>query len=319
MNFKKVDVLAIGELNVDLILNDIEGFPVVGKEIMAGSMTLTLGSSTAIFAANLSSLGAKVGFLGKIGNDSFGDLVKKSLAEKGVDTSYIITEEKIPTGATIALSYAEDRAMVTFPGAMNHLTLDDISDDALATARHIHFSSCFFQPGMAGNIGVLFKRAKDLGLTTSLDTQWDPSEKWDFDFKNILPYVDIFLPNETEILHITKTKNLEDALQKVTPFARNVVIKKGSKGSVIVTGSGEYIEKPAYLNKNVVDSIGAGDSFNAGFVFKFVKGESPEKCLDFGNLTGALNTTAPGGTGAFQSKKAIQDTLKSRFNISVNL
>ncbi len=319
MNNKQIDVLAIGELNVDLILNNIEGFPVVGKEIQAGSMVLTLGSSTAIFAANLSALGLKVGFLGKIGIDPFGDLVKRSLVDKGVDTSLIIPEKSISTGATIVLNYEEDRAMVTFPGAMNYLTIDDISDESLLRARHIHFSSLFIQPGIKDNIHILFKRAKNLGLTTSLDTQWDPSENWDFDYENILPFVDIFLPNETELLNIAKMENLKDAVEKLAPYSKYIVVKRGSKGAVLNSSAGKMIESPAYLNTDVVDAIGAGDSFNAGFIFQFIKGESLSKCLDFGNMTGALNTTAAGGTGAFISKEQIQNKIKTKFNISVNL
>lgn len=319
MSNKKIDVLAIGELNVDLILNNINELPVIGKEIIAGSMVMTLGSSTAIFAANLSSLGSKVGFLGKIGTDPFGDLVKKSLTDKGIDTSLVIEEKSIATGATIVLNYGEDRAMVTFPGAMDCLTIDDISDEALLNARHIHFSSLFLQSGIRKDIYILFKRAKDLGLTTSLDIQWDPSEEWDFDYKNILPFVDIFLPNEAELLNITKAKDLKEAVEKLGPYSNNIVIKRGSKGSILNSSGGRMIEWPAYLNTEVVDAIGAGDSFNAGFIFKFVKGESLQDCLDFGNLTGALNTTAAGGTGAFASKAHIQDTIKSKFNVLINL
>ncbi|HID39003.1 MAG TPA: carbohydrate kinase family protein, partial [Calditrichaeota bacterium] len=126
MSKKEFDVLVVGELNIDLILNWIDGFPEMGKEKIADQMTLTLGSSSAIFASNLSALGAKVAFLGKIGNDRFGDLVIDSLKDKGVDTGFIIRDSKLATGATIVLNYAEDRAMVTHPGAMNHLTIDDV-------------------------------------------------------------------------------------------------------------------------------------------------------------------------------------------------
>jgi sugar/nucleoside kinase (ribokinase family) len=319
MRHNKLDVLAIGELNVDLILNNIDGSPEVGKEKLAGSMTLTLGSSTAIFAANLSSLGSKVGFLGKIGNDSFGELVKESLIEKGIDNSLIIAEDGLTTGATVVLNVGEDRAMVTYPGAMDHLTIGDISDESLLKARHIHFSSFFIQPGIRKNVQSLFKRAKSLGLTTSLDTQWDPSEKWDFDYKSILPWVDVFLPNETEILFLAQAKNMADALKKLSPYGKNIVIKQGSKGALLQTEKGEILEMPAYLNSKVVDAIGAGDSFNAGFIHMFVKGESLKRCLDFGCLAGAISTTAAGGTGAFISKEFIMKTAKEKFNVTVNL
>jgi sugar/nucleoside kinase (ribokinase family) len=316
MKKNKLDVLAIGELNVDLILNNIEGFPKIGNEILAQNMTLTLGSSTAIFAANLAGLGAKVGFLGKIGNDSFGDLVINSLKDKGVDTSLVIIEEGICTGATICLNYDEDRANVTHPGAMELLTINDISDNQLLEAKHIHFSSIFLQPGIRNDIGNLFARAKKLGLTTSLDPQWDPAETWVFDYKSILPFVDILLPNETELLHLTKTLNIDDAFAELSSYAHNIVVKRGNKGSILRQKNGEITELPAYLNTSVVDAIGAGDSFNAGFIYKFVKGAS---LSEFGNLTGALNTTNSGGTGAFSSKSLIRETAKNRFNILIDI
>ncbi len=319
MTKRKLDVLAIGELNVDVILNNIDGFPKIGKEILAQNMTLTLGSSTAIFAANLAGLGAKVGFLGKIGKDSFGDLVINSLKDKGVDTSMVIIEEGICTGATICLNYEEDRANVTHPGAMELLTIDDITDNQLLQAKHVHFSSVFLQPGIRNDIGNLFAWAKQLGLTTSLDPQWDPAETWDFDYKSILPFVDIFLPNETELLHLTKTSNIESAFVELNQYAQNIVVKRGNKGSMLRTKNGEITELPAYLNTSVIDAIGAGDSFNAGFIYKFVKGATLTECLKFGNLTGALNTTSAGGTSAFSSKSKIRETAKNKFNILIEI
>ena len=319
MKEKTIDVLAIGELNVDLILNGIDGFAEIGKEKLASNMSLTLGSSTAIFAANISSLGSNVGFLGKIGKDVFGKLVIDSLKERGIDTSMIIEEEGIATGATVILNYDEDRAMVTHPGAMNFLTIEEITDDKLIQAKHIHFSSLFLQPGIRKDIQKLFARAKDLGLTTSLDTQWDPLENWDFDYQSILPYVDVFLPNETELLHLSKTSTITDALDKLKPYAQNIVVKRSSKGSVLQQKNGEILEFPAYLNSSVVDAIGAGDSFNAGFIHQFVKGEDLKECLDFGNLTGAINTTSAGGTGAFVSKEQIKEVALTRFNVSIDI
>jgi sugar/nucleoside kinase (ribokinase family) len=298
MSNKKFDVLVVGELNVDLILNSIDSFPEMGKEKLAKKMDLTLGSSSAIFASNLSSLGSKVSFVGKIGDDQFGVLVNESLANKGVNTNYLIRSKEWNTGATIVLNFDEDRAMVTYPGAMEHLTNRDIPDEALRLSKHLHFSSYFLQPGMQSGIVDLFKKAKEFGLTTSLDIQWDPNEKWDFDYKKVLPFVDVFLPNEQELLFLTKEKSIDDAVKKLSNVANHLAVKLGSKGSLLVT-DGKSIFKESYLNKNVVDAIGAGDSFNAGFIFKFINGSSLEECQNFGNLTGAINTTAAGGTTAF--------------------
>ncbi len=304
MNHKKFDVIVVGELNVDLILNNIDSFPEMGKEKIARNMTLTLGSSSAIFASNLSSLGANVAFLGKIGNDSFGDLASDSLRAKNVNVDLIIRDGASNTGATIVLNYKEDRAMVTYQGAMNELTIKDISRETLQQAKHLHFSSCYLQPGIKKDIGKLFKMAKDSGLSTSFDMQWDPDEKWDINYKEVLPYVDIFLPNEQELLLLTKQNTIPDALKELSAEINNVVVKMGNKGSLLYS-KGRTITKKAFVNKNVVDAIGAGDSFNAGFIFKFIKGSDLEECQEFGNLMGAINTTKAGGTTAFTNYKEI--------------
>jgi sugar/nucleoside kinase (ribokinase family) len=310
---KKIfDVIVVGELNIDLILNQIESFPEMGKEKIAQQMTLTLGSSSAIFASNLSSLGAKVAFLGKIGSDAFGDLVLSSLQAKQVDTSMIIQDASLATGATIVLNFGNDRAMVTHPGAMEHLSINDISEDKLKQAKHLHFSSYFLQPKMKPDVGKLFKQAKELGLTTSFDAQWDPAEKWELDLPNVLPYVDVFLPNEAEALHLSGEKTLAVALDKLVKLGNIIVVKLGEKGSVSRQGDSIF-EAEAFLNKNVVDAIGAGDSFNAGFIAKFVQGKSVKECQIYGNLMGAINTTQSGGTTAFTYLPDILNIAQKRF------
>ncbi|MCD6374397.1 MAG: carbohydrate kinase family protein, partial [Caldisericaceae bacterium] len=294
---KKYDALVVGELNVDLILNKIDGFPEIGKEKLAEEMTLTLGSSSAIFASNLSALGAKVAFVGKIGHDQFGELVLQSLENKGVSTEFIIQDKTLNTGATIVLNYDEDRAMLTHPGAMNHLTIKDITPEILKTARHLHFSSYYLQPGIREDVDQLFKMAKENGLTTSFDMQWDPKEKWQLPVQKILPFVDVFLPNRQELIYLTGQINLKEAIKKLRDNANTVVVKMGNEGSFLFDTKAK-LEKtlPAYKNEQVVDAIGAGDSFNAGFIFKFIQGAPLEECQRFGNLCGAINTTAAGGT-----------------------
>lgn len=312
MNNKKFDVLVVGELNVDLILNGIDSFPEMGKEKLADDMTLTLGSSSAIFASNISALGARVAFLGKIGDDSFGDLVEKSLKSKGVETRYIVRDGSVSTGATIVMNYGEDRAMVTHMGAMKALTIDDISDEALGSARHLHFSSYYLQPGIRRDVAGLFSEAKKRGMTTSFDMQWDPEEKWDLDYRSILRHVDVFLPNEEEITRLTGTRTVPEALDRTADISNIVAVKMGAKGSV-VRGSGKVSTRESYLNTEVVDAIGAGDSFNAGFIFKFIGGASVDECQEFGNLMGAVNTTAAGGTTAFTNYEAVMKTASEKF------
>jgi sugar/nucleoside kinase (ribokinase family) len=317
MNAKvKHDVIVIGELNVDLILNQIAQFPEIGKEIIADSMNLTLGSSSAIFASNLSTLGTSVAFIGKIGRDGFASVVLDSLNSKGVDTSNIIQSETLNTGATIVLNYDQDRAMVTYPGAMEDLKLEDIDFSFLSSARHLHFSSIFLQPGIRESLPMMFSKAKSLGLTTSLDPQWDPAEKWDVNLSELLPTLDIFMPNKAEFLLLTATNSMEEGITRIKNIAPELtlIIKDGANGAY-AWKAGKLIHQPAFLNKNVVDCIGAGDSFNAGLIHAFINGDSIEKCLESGAITGAVSTTRAGGTGAFNSLDQVRIISVDVFNI----
>ena len=316
---KQYHIAAIGELNVDIILNRIESEPEIGKEKFAKDMTVTLGSSTAIFAANAAALGSRVCFVGLVGRDSFGDLVCSSLEAKGVDTSYI-RKGSTPTGATICMNYDEDRANLTYQGSMDVMEYKDINPDVFDNASHIHLSSLFMQSGLLRDIHKILDKAAEKGITVSLDTQWDPMETWNLDYRTVLPKVTVFLPNEKELQALTGTKDLESALAMVLPYLGNaMVVKCGAKGSLLVKKDGSRRFLPAFLNKNVVDCIGAGDSFNSGFVSAFVRGLSLEQCQETGNLTGAVNTTAAGGTGAFSSLDAVRKICREQFGQQISL
>lgn len=307
------ELLVIGELNVDLILNQIDGFPKIGTEILAKNMSLTLGSSSAIMAANASAIGVDTYFCGLIGSDDFGSFILKSLESKGVATDFIQKTTAHQSGITVVMNYHQDRANVTYCGAMEALTYSKIPWEDIQGFKHLHLSNFFIQKGIRPDIVKIFKKAKSLGLTTSLDLQWDPENRWDFDYKNCLQYVDVFMPNEAELKALTKSENLEDALMAIAPYANISVIKLGEKGSLAAYKE-KQISAPAYTNPNPIDTIGAGDSFNSGFIKKFINGSSLEECLNYGNLMGALSTTAAGGTAAFSDIKSIKETLKEKFN-----
>ena len=316
---KKYDIAAIGELNVDIILNGIESEPEIGKEKFCKDMIVTLGSSTAIFAANAAALGSKVCFVGLVGKDSFGDLVRSSLEAKGVATHFIGTGDT-PTGATICMNYGEDRANLTYQGSMDVMGFDQIDKSVFALSKHIHLSSLFMQSALLRDIHQVLDAAVQNGCTVSLDTQWDPMEKWALDYARVLPKITVFMPNEKELCALTGKASLEDAIAEVLPYLGGIMLVKcGSKGSLLVKKDGSRKLLPAFLNKNVVDAIGAGDSFNSGFVSAFVKGLSPEECQVTGNLTGAVNTTAAGGTGAFTSIEAVRKICKERFGQEIAL
>lgn len=312
LSIKSFDVLVVGELNVDLILNQIDRPAAVGKEVLANDMTLTLGSSSAIFASNLRTLGSRVTFCGKVGRDDFGSHVVSSLRKKGVDTSNIVMANTTSTGATIVLNYGEDRAMITHPGAMAEFTIDEIPSSIFQQARHLHVSSIFLQPALRNDIIELFARAKSAGMTTSLDPQWDPAEAWDLDFGALLPYVDVFMPNAKELECITGVSDVVRAMKSLSS-PNIVVVKNGSEGASLLQGN-DIFHQTSFLNRNVVDSIGAGDSFDAGFIHKFIQQRPLTECLEFAALTGAINTTMAGGTTAFEDIDTVKEIARSSFN-----
>ncbi len=310
---KKFDVLVAGELNIDLILNGLQQFPETGKEILADKMIYTMGSSSAIFASNLSTLGVAVNYCGCVGNDDFGKKIIADLNSKGVGTSNIIRSHTEATGITVALSFEQDRAMVTFPGAMNELSESDITDELLKNTKHLHVSSVFIQTALKPGLTKLFKRAKQFGLTISLDPQWDSYEQWDCDWKNLLPNVDVFLPNIEELKNITKQQSIKDAVASLKDFANIIVIKNSVEGAIAFYKD-EVTEQPAFINHEFFDAIGAGDSFDAGFICGYIRDKSLQECAALGAICGALNTTANGGTTAFVDLPSIKELALKKFN-----
>lgn len=315
---KNFDILVVGELNVDLILDEIKSFPEIGTEILSDKMTISLGSSSAIFASNISVLGSKTAFAGMMGEDSFGQLVLSSLDSKNVDTQFIKVDKKKKTGATVALNYGEDRAMITFPGAMRDYSIDDIPPEAFYSARHLHLSSPFLQDNIKKDIVKLFQKAKQADMTTSLDVQWDPENKWDIDFETLLPLVDVFLPNQNELFAISKMTTIERGLKFLTGLSKIVVVKMGAEGATLSENGKITYFKP-FKNNNVKDAIGAGDSFNAGFLHAMLKGADFNSCMEMGNLMGAINTTGRGGTGAFISVADVKERAHRFFNKEIEL
>jgi sugar/nucleoside kinase (ribokinase family) len=208
--------------------------------------------------------------------------------------------------------------MITHPGAMTHLTAKDIKPEILEQCTHIHISSVFLQPDIQHTLIEILQLAKKLNLTTSLDTQWDPSEKWELELEEILPMIDVFLPNKQELLALTHTDNIDQSLEIVKDFSNILAVKMGNKGSLGFHRKKKY-QAPPFLNPEVVDAIGAGDSFNAGFIYKYLKNGNLYECLQFGNLMGAINTTAPGGTAAFNDLERIKETAKKRFDFFINM
>jgi sugar/nucleoside kinase (ribokinase family) len=299
------DVTVVGELNLDLILYGLPEQPGPERELLADRLALTLGSSSAIFAHNLAVMGSRVGFISRIGDDPLGRISLERLAQGGVDVSKVRTVSgPTTTGLTVILPRGRYRNILTYPGTMFEMCFEDLDLEYLASAKHFHLSSFFLHRALRPRIAELFRRMKSAGLTTSLDTNDDPEDRWGDDLVEVLRSVDVFLPNEREIMRITRTDDPLVGLAKLSEFVPIVVLKLGPQGAVARRGK-EDITAPS-LRVEPVDPVGAGDSFDAGFLHQYVRGAGLATCLRYGNLAGACSTTRPGGTEAFRDRSHFQ-------------
>ncbi len=295
----RFDVTIAGELNLDLILYGLPEQLQPERELLADRMMLTLGSSSAIVAHNLSALGSRVGFQSRIGDDSLGQIALDRLKRGGVDVSQVrIVRGSTTTGITVILHHGAWRNILTYSGTIAETSWQDLDLDYLADSRHFHFSSYYLQRALRPRVGELFQLLKAKGLTVSLDTNDDPDAQWAGGLHEILRHVDIFLPNEREACRAAGTEDLEAALHKLSKLVPLVVVKLGSKGSLAQRGSERFTSAPQEVVP--VDTVGAGDSFDAGFLHEYVRGSDLPRCLASGNRAGALSTTRPGGTEAFR-------------------
>jgi sugar/nucleoside kinase (ribokinase family) len=290
------DVLVLGDANPDLILSGEEVVPAFGQaERLVDEARLVIGGSGAIFACGAAKLGLRVAFAGVVGDDMFGRFMCERLQAHDVDTSAMAVLPERSTGVTVVLSGRQDRAMLTFAGTTGDLRRGVIDADLLSRTRHIHVSSYFLQRALAPDLMDLFHEARQGEATTSVDPNWDPSGNWDSGLLALLPEIDVFLPNEVEALSLARISVIEDAIARLrSGGAGTVVVKTAGQGAVGAQAS-DLIAVPA-LPTEMLDSTGAGDAFDAGFLAGFLGGESLRRCMEIGNACGGLSTRGIGGT-----------------------
>jgi sugar/nucleoside kinase (ribokinase family) len=287
------DILVAGEINPDLIFSG-NVLPEFGQvEKLVDSAVLTIGSSSAIFACGAARLGLNVGFLGVCGDDVFGRFMLDEMQKRGVDVGNVIVRADKPTGICVILNQGSDRAILTHPGLISDLQSSDIPEGLLRQSRHLHVASYFLQTKLQPDLPALFQHAHSLGLTTSLDANYDPSEKWS-GFDELLSTTNIFLPNRTEALSLTHTNDVESASKQLAGKSELVAIKLGADGALACKQNNIIHAKS--LELDVVDAVGAGDSFDAGFLFGYLNQWPLERSLRLACVCGALSTQRAGGT-----------------------
>jgi sugar/nucleoside kinase (ribokinase family) len=294
---ERLDCLVAGDVNADLIIN---GAPEVeyNAEKLAQGMELTLGGSSSITAYNLARLGVKTGFLGVVGRDLFGDFVVNALASATVNVDALHRDVREKTGLTVWLSQEMRRAGITYPGTIASLCAAHFKREDLQRCRHLHVGHYFLLTGFHPDAATVFRQAKELGITTSLDCNYDPANEWKSHIADVLRYTDVFFPNEEEACRLTGTRSAEAAAAELARLAGTVAVKLGGEG-VLVYSNGSRFHRAA-LAVDVVDTTGAGDSFNAGYLSQFVQGADAGACVEAGLAAAARCISRVGGTTAFE-------------------
>ena len=299
----RVDVSAVGDVNLDLILANVQARPDFGKEVLAQERILRIGGCATNFACGCARLGLRTRLFGRIGCDDFGAFAKAQLASCGVSTDGLTEVQGGQTGVTCAFSMG-DRGFITHAGEMARLCADDLDKGALFAARHMHVGSYFLTSALRDATPGLLAEAQGRGLTTSLDTGWDPDDTWE-GLDDVLTHVDVFMPNEDEITRIAGATDLDEAQRALSERVPVLVLKLGPEGSVGVE-AGRAVRAPAF-GVDVLDTTAAGDSFNAGFLWGRLEGLPLRECLRVGNACAAMRISTPGGP----ERMADEDGLRS--------
>lgn len=315
----KYDLVVVGDINADLVLQgDVE--PVFGQvEKIIDDASLLIGGSASIFACGAARLGLKVALSGRIGDDYFGRMMIDALAAKGIDVNWIQVDPEIKTGLTVIFSRKFDRAMLTFPGSIPTLRIEDVKPSLVRQARHLHLGSYYLLSELRRSVPSLFELAHSLGLTTSLDTNYDPTELWREGVVETLRHTDVFLPNETELVSIARSlagsMSVNDSLEILGAYAPLIALKRGADGG-LAWRQGEVIKEPS-IPVNLVDTTGAGDSFDAGFIYGYLAKWDLEKTLKLACACGSLSTKEPGGTAGQPTLSEAFEAIKNSGSSSI--
>jgi len=287
------DVVVIGDCNPDVVLTG-EVTPAFGDvEQMVDDAVVTIGGSAAILAAGAARLGLRTALVGVVGDDALGRLQLDALRARSVDVGSVAVLPETATGMTTILSRSDDRAILTFLGTIDALDADFVDRELLRSARHVHASSYFLQHRLRPALPAIFDELRANSVTTSLDTNWDPSERWDNGLRELLPYVDCLFPNAAEATRITGTTAVEEAAERLAEDVPIVVVKLGADGALARAGPTSV--RGTAVPVDLVDTVGAGDSFAAGFLAGHLRGWTLERSVALACACGSLSTRALGG------------------------
>ena len=313
------DLLVLGELNPDILVDASEPFVAFDQvETEMSSGDLTLGSSGAITAVAAHRFGLSVAMAAVVGDDTLGTLTVELLGRTGVDTRPVRTRADLATGLTVVVNApGGNRALLTYPGAMTALTVADVPPAILYGARHVHVSSLFLQRGLQPDLAELLRRFRARAITTSVDTGWDPQRQWTA-VADLLPWLDLLLPNEAELRELNRALELgadeadsrwvEIAAAALSRRGPAVAVKRGGAGGLLCNRGSVFELTTTPLPP--LDTTGAGDNFNAGFLFALLTGEPPDRRLASAVAAGRLSIRGRGGTGGIGSASELHELTR---------
>jgi sugar/nucleoside kinase (ribokinase family) len=295
------DVLVIGDLNPDVMLSAGDlGDDLAGafgqREQIVQTGRMLLGGSSAITAVAAARLGLQVAFACCIGDDWIGQALVDEVGRQGVDVIVVRRAADTATSLTVVVSRGIDRAILTSDSTLRLLRCEDVPLDLVDSSRHVHVGGYFLQAGLWSGLPALLERARAGGATTSVDPNWDPSERWSAELAATLPLVDIFLPNAAEAARITGLASAEAAARQLARTCGIVAVKAGAAGGLACQGD-EVVHATA-LALEPKDAVGAGDNFDAGFLAGQLTGLGVRDSLALAVACGGLSTQGVGGTGA---------------------
>lgn len=304
------DAYVYGDVNIDLVIPDVDSLPAPGQEVETEVMETFVGGGAALFTLGLGKLGLRPVFQGSVGNDCYGAFILEEVRKNNVDDSLITISETEKTGISISFTNKNDRSFLTYRGTNAGLDIMQADVEKIARAGHIHITGYEGKKNHDRYLAFLKKIKEKTDTTVSLDVGWDPTGAWSQDIYQLFPYIDVLFMNETESVHYSRMSAPREAAEEFAKKGPIAVMKLGSKGSIAVQ-EGRFYEAASY-KVEAVDTTGAGDSFNAGFIYGFIKKKSISECLCYGNGCGALSVTALGGNSGFPSRERLEEFIESR-------
>lgn len=294
---KQYDIVNVADISADLVITGPEK-PAFGQvETLAESYEVELGGSGPIFASQYAKLGGRIAVITVVGDDLLGDFVLRRMGEVGIDTRFIRSSDRNRTPLGLNISIRGDRSMLTVLGTLDEIIPELLDQFPVDLVRHWHIAGFFLLPNLIPYWPVFIPKLKKKGISVSLDTNWSPLENWD-QVQEILPLIDLFLPNEQEAMAITGSGGFREAGRMLQKQCPTVVIKRGGEGATLFSKDGETdttVEEHWKQPVRLVDTTGAGDSFDAGFIYEWLREAPPGQCLRTGIICGTSSVQGVGG------------------------